>query len=282
MLMARLVQILFVCSAIMLPAGCANTQKEPDIKDIKISDIAPAGRRVQPRPLRTTNIEVINYELPAENIASLDGIRQMLEPGSLRYNDSNSFAANGLRAAMGEFAAFNKVSEMLKSANAIKLPTTSLLMSDNQPELLRITRMPHKITISYIARQGAVKNAEVGPGIVGLQVSARQIISSSMSPRTDRTGSSAVSIRQLASINVVPAILASTDGVAPALVERIRENDLRINSAGFSAIMKPGDFVMLCPREYRPDEITAADRFFTKPGHKPAIRVFLLVCVSIF
>jgi hypothetical protein len=280
--MARLVQILFLCSAIMLPAGCADTQKKPDIKGIKIGDLAPTGRRVQPKPLRTTNIEVINYELPAENIASLNGIWQMLNPGSLRYNDSNSFAANGLRAAMGEFTTFNKVSEMLKSANAKKLPTTSLLMSDNQPELLHITRIPHKIIISYIDRQGTIKNAEVGPGIVGLQVSARQIISSSMSPRTDRTSSSAVSIRQLASINVVPAILASTDGVAPALAERIRENDLRINSAGISAIMKPGDFVMLCPREYKPDEITAADRFFTKPGPNPAIRVFLLVCVSIF
>ena len=266
----------------MLPAGCADTQKEPDIKGIKIGDLTPTGRRVQPKVLHTTNIEVISYELPAENIASLDGIWQMLNPGSLRYNDSNSFAANGLHAAMGEFATFNKVSEMLKSANAKKLPTTSLLMSDNQPELLHITRMPHKIIIPYIDRQGAVKNAEVGPGIVGLQVSARQIISSSMSPRTDRTSSSAVSIRQLASINVVPAILASTDGVAPALAERIRENDLRIYSAGISAIMKPGDFVMLCPREYKPDEITAADRFFTKPGPKPAVRVFLLVCVSIF
>ncbi len=266
----------------MLPASCANTQKKSDTKGIKIGDLAPTGRRVQPKTLRTTNIEVINYELPAENIASLDGIWQMLNPGSLRYNDSNSFAANGLRAAMGEFATFNKVSEMLKSANAKKLPTTSLLMSDNQPELLHITRIPHKIIIPYINRQGAVKNAEVGPGIVGLQVSARQIISSSMSPGTDRTSSSAVSIRQLASINVVPAILASTDGIAPALAERIRENDLRINSAGMSAIMKPGDFVMLCPREYKPDEITAADRFFIKPGSKPAVRVFLLVCVSIF
>jgi hypothetical protein len=280
--MIRLLKILFVCSAIMLPAGCADTQKKPDIKGIKIGDLAPTGKRIQPKVLHTTNIEVISYELAAENIASLDGIWRMLDPGSLRYNDSNSFAANGLRAAMGKFATFDKVSGMLKSANAKKLPTTSLLMSDNQPELLHITRMPHKIIISYIDRQGTVKNAEVGPGIVGLQVSARQIISSSMSPRTDRTSSSAVSIRQLASINVVPAILASTDGVAPALAEQIRENDLRINSAGISAIMKPGDFVMLCPREYKPDEITAADRFFTKPGPNPAIRVFLLVCVSIF
>jgi hypothetical protein len=252
------------------------------MKGLKISDLAPAGQRVQAKVLHTTNIEVISYELPAENIASLDGIWRMLDPGSLRYNDSNSFAANGLRAAMGEFATFNKVSEILKSANATKLPATSLLMSDNQPELLRITRMPHKTIIPYIDRQGAIKNAEVGPGIIGLQILAGQIISSSMSPRTDRTSSSAVSIRQLASIRITPAILAETEGVAPALAERIRESDLQINSAGIYAIMKPGDFVMLCPREYKPNEITAADRFFTKPGPKPAIRVFLLVCVSIF
>jgi hypothetical protein len=280
--MIRLLKILFVCSAITLPAGCADTQKGPDMKGIKIGDLASTGKRVQPKVLHTTNIEVVSYELPAENIASLNDIWRMLNPGSLRYNDSNSFTANGLRAAMGEFATFNKVSEMLKSANAKNLPTTSLLMSDNQPELLHITRIPRKTIISYINRQGAVKNVEVGPGNIGLQIFVRQIISSYMSPRTDGTSSSAVNIKQLASINVVPAILAETEGVAPALAERIRENDLRIYSAGFSAIMKPGDFVMLCPREYKPDEITAADRFFTKPGPKPAIRVFLLVCVSIF
>ena len=272
--MIRLLKILFVCSTIMLPAGCADTQKGPDMKGIKIGDLASTGKRVQPKVLHTTNIEVVSYELPADNIASLDSIWRILNPGSLRYNDPNSFAANGLRAAMGEFATFDKVSEMLKSANATKLPPTSLLMSDNQPELLHITRMPHKIIISYIDRQGAVRNAEVGPGIVGLQVSARQITSTSISTGTDTP--------QLASVRVMPAILAETEGVAPALAERIRESDLQINSAGISAIMKPGDFVMLCPREYKPDEITAADRFFTKPGPKPAIRIFLLVCVSIF
>ena len=124
--MIRLLKILFVCSTIMLPAGCADTQKGPDMKGIKIGDLAPTGRRVQPKALHTTNIEVVSYELPAENIASLNGIWRMLNPGSLRYNDSNSFTANGLRAAMGEFATFNKVSEMLKSAIAKNLPTTSL------------------------------------------------------------------------------------------------------------------------------------------------------------
>ena len=103
-----------------------------------------------------------------------------------------------------------------------------------------------------------------------------------MSPRTDTTSSSSVNIRQLASIHVVPAILAETEGVAPALAERLKERDLRIYSAGFSAIMKPGEFVMLGPAEYKQDEATATGRFFTKQGQEPAIRIFLLVCVSVY
>ena len=134
--------------------------------------------------------------------------------------------------------------------------------------------MPNKAIISYIDRQGAVKNAEVGLGIAGMQVFARQIIDTSAVTGTEPA--------RLASVNVVPAILASTDGVAPAIAERLKEHDLRIYSAGFSAIMKPGDFVMLSPIEYKQDEMTAASQFFTKQGLKPNIRVFLLVCTAIF
>lgn len=283
--MARLLQILFVCSVIMLPAGCNNAPKKADTKGIKIGDLAPTGKHVQSKALRTTNIEIISYELPMDNIASMEDIWQMLKPGTLRYNDLSGFAANGLRAAMGDFAAFNKVTEILKTANAKKLPTTSLLMSDNQPEMVNIARMPHK-TISFIGRQGVVKNADVGPGIAGLQVLLRQIIRDSTSPRTSRPPESDVEVQanrqQLASIQITPVILSSTEGAAPALAERIKENDLRIYSAGFFAMMKPGDFVLLSPREYNPDETTAAGRFFTKSEPRPAITVYLLVFVSIF
>jgi hypothetical protein len=213
----------------------------------------------------------------------MEDIWQMLNPGTLRYNDLSGFAANGLRAAMGNFAAFNKVTEILKTANAKKLPTTSLLMSDNQPETVNIARMPHK-TISFIGRQGVVKNADVGPGITGLQVLLRQITSDSTSRKTSKPPESNIEVQanrqQLASIQITPVILSSTEGAVPALAERIRQNDLRIYSAGFSAMMKPGDFVLLSPREYNPDETTAAGRFFTKSGPKPTITVYLLVCVT--
>ncbi len=212
--MARLLQILFVCS-VLLPAGCDNAQKKPDTEGIKIGDLAPTGKRVQPKALRTTDIEIISYELSVDNITSMEGIWQMLKPGTLRYNDLDGFAANGLRAAMGNFAAFNKVTEILKTANARKLPTNSLLMSDNQPEIVNITRIPHK-TISFIGWQGVVKDTDVGPGIVGLQVLSRQIIDNS--PRTSKPPESNVELqanrRQLANIQITPVIFSSTEGAA--------------------------------------------------------------------
>ncbi len=254
--------------------GCSTPPRVADTKGIKLSDLEPTGRRTLGKPLHTTNIEVLRYELPAENIASLENAWQTLGRGTLAYNEPNSFNANGLRVAMGKFGSYAKVIDQLKTANAAKHPTTSLLMSDNQPEMINITRMPGKQTIYFIDRQGKIKKTEVGPGPMGLQIFTRQINSS--------TAPSGIKTAPLASMRIVPAILASTEGAAPAIAERLSEHDLRVYSAGFSAIMKPGEFVMLGPAEYKQDETTAAGRFFTKQGPKPVIRIFLFVCVSVF
>jgi hypothetical protein len=274
--MTHLLQILFICILIILPIGCGETEKAADTKGIKIGELAATGKRVQPQMLHTTNIDVISYEVAADNIASLEGIWQILNPGSLNYNDSAGFAANGLHAAMGKFPEFQKVTAILKTANATKTLTTSLLMTDRQPELIRISKMPNDANISYIDRQGNVKTAEVGLGTAGLQVFAQQILAPSASSKPGPTTAA-----QLASVRVVPAILASTEGAAPAIAERLKEHDLRIYSAGFSSIMRPGEFIALAPSEYKQDENTAAWRFFTKSGSKPSIRIYLLVCVSI-
>ena len=211
--------------------------------------------------------------LPAENIKSLDAIWRILNAESLRYNDSTGFAANRLQAAAGESGALDKVTLLLKSAKAKKLSTTSLLIPNGQAEVFRIARLPRKTTISYIGRQGAVKSAQAGPGILCLEVSARQIADPSTLLGTGR--------RPLANVQVAPAILASTEGLAPALAALLKEADLRFYSAGFSVIVKPGDFVLLTPSEYKPDETTAASRFFSKPEPNPTVRVLLFVCTSI-
>jgi len=274
--MNHLSQIIAICLLIILPIGCEDTQKEPVTTGIKIGELSPGGKRKQPKVVHSTNIQVISYELEPENIKAFDNIWKILTGGTIRYNEPNGFAMNGLRAGMGDFEQYNKLMATLKSANAKRIISTSLLLSDNQPEMVNITRLTQSLTIPYFERKGLVKQAQAGPATIGLQVFARQLISSSKSPT-----SSGVNLRQLASIHVTPAIFAETEGLAPALIERFRENDLRVYSAGFSAIVKPGEFVFLSPIENNPDQASAAYRFFFKQEPKPAIRVFLLVCASI-
>jgi hypothetical protein len=264
--MNHLLKMLVIFSTTMSLAGCGNTVKEPELKGIKIGELAPTGRHIQPQILQTTNINAITFEVPAENVKSLDGIWKIPNTRTMRYTDPNGFAANGLRAAAGEFAVFNKVNELLKSAKAKKLSTTVLLISNGQSEVINTGRLTRKTTISYIYRQDSTKSAVVGPGILGIQVTARQIPGAQM----------------MANIQFLPIISVSTEGLAPELAARLKASELRFYSAAFSIMMKPGDFIVVAPGEYKPDEITAAGRFFTWTEPKPAVRVLLLVCTSAF
>jgi hypothetical protein len=265
--MARLFQILCLAALVLL-GGCADNRQQPQLEGIKIEELAPtgrAGRVVQPRVLQTTNIDVITFELPVNNIRNIDDIWKMLNTGSLRYNNPTGFAANGLRVGAGKYDAYHKIIASLNSADAKKLSTTSLLIQNGQAEMLNIGRLTRKTTISYIGRGGNIENTDAGPATLGLEVSARQFSSN----------------QPVANVQVVPVISTSTEGLPKELAERLKEKDLRFYSAGFRAIMKPGDVVLLAPREYNPDETTAAGRFFTKPEPNPTIRVLLFICTSI-
>jgi hypothetical protein len=154
---------------------------------------------------------------------------------------------------------------MLKSAGAKKQSTTTVLISDGQPEVLNISRMTDKSTISFIGRNGAVKSSEAGPGILALELSAKKIINK----------------RGIAAIAVQPVIYTPTEGIAPALAERLKAGDIRFFSAGFGLDMKPGNIILLSPSQFSPDEITAASRFFTKTGQDASVKVLLMVCTSV-
>jgi hypothetical protein len=273
--MIRCFKILLICLAFTSFVGCEN--KETETKGIKIGELAPAGGRIEPQVLRTTNISVIIYELAAENAKSLDDIWQTppvsTDKEAFRYTDVAGFAANGLRAAKAGFGSIDKITAFLKSANAKELSTTTLLIQNGQVEVLRLGRQARKETISYIGRGGVIENAQVGPAIYGLQFYARQIL-----PADRQTRGGQIASR----VQVTPIIMASTEGLPTELAEKIKAKDLRIYSAGFGLNMKPGDYVLLAPSsDFIRDETTAAGRFFTRTGTNPVMRVLLIVCTSI-
>jgi hypothetical protein len=270
--MNHFLKILVIFSAMALLAGCDNNRREPETKGIKIGELAPTGRRgfdLSGQFLRTTNIDIITYELPVDKIADLNGIWQTLDAGALRYTDAAGFAANGLRAGTSGYGNKNRITTILKSIGAEKLSTTSLLIQNGQVESVAFGWLNRKTAVSYIGQAGKVETAEVGPAVLALQVYARQLPIGAAE-------------RKLSRIQVTPAILASMEGLPAELAARMQKNDLRIHSAGFGLDMKPGDIILLAPNpEKISDATTAAGMFLTKIGLKPMVRVLLFVCTSI-
>jgi len=263
--MNHLFKILVIFITAVSLAGCDSDVRKPQTEGITIGELAPANQRIRPQVLRTTNIDIVIFELPAENVRLLDEVWGMLDKGALRFNDPNGFAANKLRAAAGKFVDLDKIDKILKSADAKKQLTTTILMSDGQPEVLNISRMTDKSTISYIGHNGAVKSSEAGPGILAIEISARKIINK----------------RRMAAIAVLPVIYTPTEGLAPAIAAKLKAGDLRFFSAGFGMDIKAGDIVVLSPSQFSPDEITAAGRFFTRTGQDASVSLLIMVCTSV-
>jgi len=264
-MMNRLFKILVIFITAVSLAGCENDIFKPKTEGIKIGELAPTRQRIKPQILRTTNIDIVIFELPAENVRLLDDAWGILDKGTLRFNDPNGFAANKLRAAAGKISDINKIDPILKSAGAKKQLTTTILMSDGQPEVLNISRMTEKSTISFIGHNGAVKSSEAGPGVLALELSSRKIFNK----------------RGVASVKVLPVIYTPTEGIAPAIAERLKAGDIRFFSAGLGMDMRSGDIIMLSTSQFSPDEITAAGRFFTKTGQDASVKVLLMVCTSV-
>ncbi|MGD0078717.1 MAG: hypothetical protein ABSB91_08865 [Sedimentisphaerales bacterium] len=271
----------FVFLFLAVVAGCGNTTtRQPETKGIKIGELAPKSKMPnQPvmQFLQTTNIDIVTYELPAKDINSLDNVWAIL-PGNtetLRITDPDGFAANGLRVAAGTFGKKNKIMEALKTIKAQKLSTTSLLIHDGQPETLVLGRLTRKSTIAYIARGGAVVNAEAGPAILGLQVYARQITPPTVSGQTPPA-------QTISRVQITPVISASTEGLPEELAIRMKQQDVRIYSAAFGLNMKPGDIFVLAPTPYKiGDDTAVAGRFLAQNGSEPMIKILLFVCTSI-
>ena len=268
-----------IFSFTLILTGCSNN-RQAETKGIKIGELTPTtpGKNntrkdnLQIQIIHNTNINVATYELPADKISELEAVWKNLSDGPLRFNNAESFIANDLRAGAGTMREFSKVVTALNNAKAKKLFTTSLLIQTNQPEMVDIARLTRRTGISYIGRQGDIETAEAGPAILGMQVTARQLL-------PDATTNSFNTAT--ASIQITPIIYSSAESVSVELADKIRANDLRIYSAGFGLKVKPGDFIVLAPAKMTEDETTAAGRFFIKQEPPATIRILLFICVSI-
>ena len=265
--MVRFFQItILICLGLLL-TGCEGPKKDDALwKNVKIGEIAPSQGATAPHSqlLKTINLDIHIFEMPAEKVSALDDIWPMLYTEPLRLNQA-SFKANLFAAGFGQIQMWNRIRELLLNAGSKRIERTSLLLFDGQSEEFIITRLNETQTIFYASSEGSMEGATVGPGTIGLRIKAEKI----------------PGLRGVCNVNAEPVFTSPTKSPIPELAAFEQSGDFSFSSAGFELKMSPGDFVFLGPEKYSGDKMTLGSLFFSRPGRRPVVRTYLIVCTRI-
>jgi hypothetical protein len=237
--------------------SCSGSGKDKTIwEQVKINDLAPSRAGSQPgnQSLKTMNFSVYTFEIPAENISVLNNIWQMLDTKPLRFNNHTAFTANSFSIGLGQLQIWNKIADLLLNAGGKRIDTTLLLLPDDQPENVTISRLTDKQTVFYLSGIGSTEKTAIGPGTIVLRIKPEK----------------------------VPAQKGVCEmSVLPVFVSVSKMSEFHFDPLGFSVEMSPGDFVFLGPERYITHQITLAGLFFRSPAEKPTTRCYLIVCTAI-
>ena len=268
--------------------GCTGPEEEEPVwEKVKIGDLAPyrSGKPPQAQLLKTINFDVHIFEIPAENINKLDDIwsgwkEEIDFRRPVRFDNFEAFSANSFAVRLGQIPMWNRIHDLLLAAGGQKITEVSLLLADGGAETIAITGLDSPRTIFFTSRRGSREGANVGPGILGLRIKAEKI----------------PGLRGACNVNACPIFSPpKLSSSIPQLTTRAKLREFPFSSAAFGLQMSPGDFVFLGPKKYVSDQTTLGGLFFSKPEgslffstterkgpeHKPAIRIFLLVCTGI-
>jgi hypothetical protein len=266
--MVRFFQItVLICTAALLTSCKAPEKEKPIWENVKLSDLATSSDVNNPegRPLKTINLDIHIFEMPAEDANVFNYAQQMLYTKPLQFNDYEAFKANSFSASFGQIQMWDTIADVLRDAGTKHIETVSLLLFDGETSDFTIARLNNEQTIFYISTAGSIEGATIGPGKLALRIKAEKIPGS----------------RGVCKVSATPVFTPPKINIFPQLAEREKANEFLFTSAGFSLKMSPGDFVLLGPEKYINNQITLGSLFFSIPKPKPTIRMFLLICTRI-
>ncbi len=258
--------MVFLCTATLLTSCKAPEKKKPILEQVKISDLAPLEvNNASGRLLKTINLDINIFEMPAEDVNVFNSVQQMLYTKPLQFNNYDAFKANSFSASFGQIEMWNTIANVLRDAGCKHIETVSLLLLDGETSDFTIIRLNNEQTVFYISSAGSLEGATVGPGKLVLRIKVEKIPGS----------------RGVCKVSATPAFALPAQSSIPQLAERAKVNEFLFTSTGFYLKMSPGDFVLLGPEKYIGHQITLGSLFFSRPKPKPTITMFLIICTRI-
>jgi hypothetical protein len=263
--MCRLSKIIIGICLTSLLTGCAAEKKQKPIwENIKIGDIASIdkSRPRESQALKTIDLNIYIFDLPAQNITALNDVWNMLHKEPLRFRNYQSFSANLFAAGFGHIEMWDQIGNLLRDAGGSKRATISLLVADGQADDLEVAQIKSKKTIFYTREEHTTDAVTIGPGQMVLRLKTEKIPGA----------------RGVCRIEAEPVFTPMLATAIPQLADRQKEKVFHFTSVGLELKMSPGDFILLGPERFIKNQITLGSLFFSRPGFRPMARIYLIIC----
>lgn len=280
--MMRAIKCVLWTSICLCVVGCGNSDRsEADWEQLKIGDLAPSGTKSPSgaQRLKTINMGVHIFEVPVENIDQLEELWSSLSRNPLRFTNYNAFRANSFAAGFSHVRLWNKIHSVIGQAGGRKINTVSLIMQDGQSNDLTVARLQQNTGITFVGTDLSSQRVTVGPGVLALRIKVAKV------PSQKRTCTAIA----------YPVVAMPTATSIPEIAAQEKKREFVFQAAAFGAKMRPGDLIVLGPQALRDSGTILGNSFFHNPQgsmffspdedkppqRKPAIRIFLLVCVRV-
>ena len=248
--------------AFALGIGCDEPQRRRSkvpLEGVKITDLIPATRTPVPPQIQ---FQILTYELPARNAPLLEGLFDELETKPLNFARRPAFSANGFSAGFGNSQIWGKVAERLDYASAVKRSMRSLIVFDDRGDEIIVAPLYEEQSLFYANAAGHLTGTRLGNG--------RLLWNMRSWPHGQQRGVTEVEFQCLYRPQVQTAV--------GRLMGREKAGEIAFEFTNFNLRMSGGDFVILGPLGYNPDEITLSSLLFSSPGPDAMVRVYMILC----
>ena len=271
-------------------AGCRGgkqTVMEDFMGGIKIGDLrTPDGTDLPPE----VHLTILTFEMPAESFILIESIYERIRKEPLRFVNYDSFTANGFSVGYGKNEMWNKIAARLELVKAKKTMTSNLMVFDKTGNELPVTIIRDEQTVFYTRADDTVTGVSLIDGDVVLGVKAEPI----------------ADIQGLANVKIEPMFKSNLENMFSKIAGMDKDENIFFESASFQLRMGEGDFVLIGPKKYTPDEMNLGNLFFVTHGdflipepneekigdvtikssftmkkNIPLIRLYLVVCTRV-
>ncbi|MDD5458662.1 MAG: hypothetical protein PHF37_04655 [Phycisphaerae bacterium] len=259
-----MLRINLILAAILVFAGCTEQPlaRERVWEKVKIGDMATPPPLDGDQSMLIADLSMYIIELPAENMSKTAAIWDILYSQPIHFADKQAFSNNGFLAGFGVGQLWQKISATLDEAKTKKVETISILLSDSQSEDIDMLRITSPKTIFYFGAEKKMLQAQASAGKLAFTIKAERI-----------PGQKGVT-----KVTVVPSFVKPKLKAIPELSKIEKNTDIFFYPASFTAQMSPGDYIMLGPQIYAPDQPTLEQFFFSQPAKSGTVRLYLLFC----